>query len=113
MNSAPSPTQIQPGFPLPHRGTLMTALAHPMRLAILTVLADGEGYGVPDLAPLIHCSNSNCSKQIQNLKNAGLITAGRGRLYKIAPAYNPNPGSRTLTFGHCTLHLDAKPAAAP
>jgi hypothetical protein len=113
MSTDSTPSQLPAGFPLLDRGTLMTLLAHPMRLAILTVLSDGEAYGITDVAPLIHCSASNCSKHLQQLKNAGILTIGRGRLYKIAPAYNPNPGSRTLTFGHCTMHLDVAAAAQP
>lgn len=113
MNTASSVARIPAGFPLLDRGTLMTLLAHPMRLAILTVLSDGEAYGITDVAPLIHCSASNCSKHLQQLRKAGILTIGRGRLYRMVHAYNPNPGSRVLEFGHCTLYLDAAAAAQP
>jgi biotin operon repressor len=103
--------EIPAGFPLPDLGRLMTAIGHPMRWAILKVLADGTGYGVPDLAPLIKCSNSNITKHLQILKNCGIVFRGRGNLYYIVGQYNPNPGAHLLEFGHCILRLDPQPKA--
>lgn len=113
MSPATTVPDLPPNFPLPDLGTLLTAIGHPMRWAILKVLSNGEGYGVPDLAPLIGCSRSNVTKHLQILKAAGLIFSGRGRLYYIVGQYNPNPRTSTLDFGHCLLRLDPRRDSEP
>lgn len=112
MSIAPGNAEIPADFPLINRDTLMTVIAHPLRWAILKILADGEGYGVIDLAPRLHTVRSNASTHLKILKDAGIITVGRGRLYKIHPAYNPNPNSGLLEFGHVLARLNVqKPPA--
>lgn len=111
MNDTPTQLPTPPaGTPL-NRDALMLALSLRTRWAILDVLSNGEGYGVADLEPILKTARSNISKQIMILKEAGIVTMGRGRLYYIASQFNPNPGSRVLDFGHCILRLDAQPAA--
>lgn len=106
MNAAPQQPASPQARTLPERDAMMVALSHPTRWAILDVLANGEGYGVPDLEPLVKTSRSNVSKQLMILKQAGLIVMGRGYLYHVPRAFNPNPGSRTLDFGHALLRFD-------
>lgn len=113
MNDNPIPPHNLPAsFPLLEPKAIYAVLNNPVRLAILTVLHNGEGYGVSDLVRLVHSSAPNVSKHLQYMKKAGLLYIGRGHLYHIHPAYNPQPNSGFLDLGHCQVRLNAqKPAA--
>jgi hypothetical protein len=40
--------------------------------------------------------------------DAGVVLQGRGKLYRLAPGFQPQPGQRVLDFGHCVLRLDVQ-----
>jgi predicted transcriptional regulator len=103
-----APHILPAGFPLLERRAIFAALDNPVRIAILAVLHNGEGYGVGDLAGLVKSSAPNVSKHLQAMKNAGLLYIGRGHLYYIQPAFNPSPNSGILDFGHCLLRLEVR-----
>jgi DNA-binding transcriptional ArsR family regulator len=107
MSTPIPPPPSETNFILPDRDTLMMIVSHPRRLAILKVLSDGDGYGIGDLAPLVHCSTPNVSRHMLLLKQAGLVSIGRGKLYRLQPYYISEP-RKVLDFGHCILRLDVQ-----
>ena len=46
------------------------------------------------------------SKHLALLRKAGLVTAGRNRLYQISPHVVADKSSRTIELGHCLLRLN-------
>ena len=40
------------------------------------------------------------------LRNAGIVTQGRGRLYQIAPQFLADKTERILDFGYCLLRMN-------
>lgn len=92
------------------REALMSALDSPSRLAILATLCAGEPLGASDLAQVAGCTPSAASKHMRILVSAGICVQGRGRLYRLAPGFQTQPGARELEFGHVLLRLDYQPA---
>ena len=82
------------------------ALADATRWRLLWELGQGEALPVNELARRLGRSPTLISKHMGILRAAGLVTAGFGRLYQLAPAMRPPPGSRLADFGHCLLRLD-------
>lgn len=105
MSNIIPPPPSEANFVLPDRERLMALVSHPMRRAILKVLADGEGYGIGDLAPLVGCSTPNVSRHMLQMKQVGLVAIGRGKLYRLQPYYI-SADRKALDFGHCILRLD-------
>jgi ArsR family transcriptional regulator len=56
------------------KAELFKALAHPARIRILEVLADGER-SVGDIQPLVSIELSHLSQQLAVLRRAGLVTS--------------------------------------
>jgi hypothetical protein len=81
------------------------------RWTILKQLCDGEGYGATDFAGILGCTSTAASKHLQILVKAGICVRGRGKLYRIAPGFQPEPGKKQLDFGHCLLRLDFQPVS--
>ena len=103
MNNPAPETQKLPVLPLE---TVLTAICNACRWRILAILADGQGYGAPDIAGMLGITYPGAYQHLLILRNAGIIVQGRGRLYRIAPAYQPDPAKRILDLGHCLLRLD-------
>src|SRR5437867_3961459 len=102
-DSSPSPASL----PLIPCDVLMSALYSPSRWKILKALCEGEPLGAGELAPIAGCKPSAASKHMRVLVEAGICVQGRGRLYRIAPRFQPAPGApRVLDFGHCLIRLD-------
>jgi DNA-binding transcriptional ArsR family regulator len=55
------------------KAELFRALAHPARVRVLEVLADGER-SVGDMQPLVGIESSHLSQQLGVLRRAGLVT---------------------------------------
>ena len=89
----------------PDHQTLARVLSAPDRWKLLGELARGEALPVSELARRAGISREQCSKHMILLKSLGLVAQGWGRLYSIAPAFVPAPGTRDLRFGPCTLHF--------
>jgi ArsR family transcriptional regulator len=60
------------------KAELFKALAHPARVRVLEVLADGER-SVGDLQPLVGIELSHLSQQLGVLRRAGLVTTRKER----------------------------------
>jgi DNA-binding transcriptional ArsR family regulator len=78
------------------------------RWRILRELAKGEALPVKELALRAGCPAASASKHMLLLKKAGVVTVGYGRLYKLSPHLQPEPGCPRLDLGHCILKLDTK-----
>src|SRR5216684_8106791 len=94
-------SQTNSATPLPSREKLIPILGSASKWTILAALCDGEPLGASDIAKVIGCTGSAASKHMRGLIEAGLVVQGRGRLYRLAPGYQPQPGQRVLDFGHC------------
>ena len=103
--TTPTP-QTKPSIPVLPRERLMSALSNEARLIILNELCNGEPLGVVDFAPKTGLTLPATSKHCAVLAALGIIVRGRGNLYRLAPAFQPAPGTRTIDFGHCLLRLD-------
>jgi biotin operon repressor len=104
----PSSTTPTPTPPLPPRTKLISAIGCEKRWTILAALCDGEPLPASDIAKLIGCTVSGASKHMWALCNAGVVVQGKGRLYRLAPGVQPQPGQRVVDFGHCVLRLDVQ-----
>lgn len=60
------------------KAELFRALAHPARVRVLEILADGER-SVGDLQPIVGIELSHLSQQLGVLRRAGLVTSRRER----------------------------------
>jgi ArsR family transcriptional regulator len=58
------------------KAELFRALAHPARVRVLEVLADGER-SVGDMQPLVGIESSHLSQQLAVLRRAGVVTTRR------------------------------------
>ena len=85
---------------------LARALGDVTRWRLLWELGQGEPLPVLELARRVGRSPTLTSKHMGILRKAGLVLAGYGRLYQLAPAIRPQPGSRLADLGHCLLKLD-------
>ena len=99
----PATTANPPQIPVE---ALATALADAWRWRILWEIGRGEPLPVGELARRLGRSPSVTSKHVGVLRKAGLIVAGLGGLYRLAPAWCPTPGSQTADLGCCLLRLD-------
>jgi len=90
---------------LKHLARLLNVTA---RWRILRELAKGEALPVNVLAVRVRCPAASVSKHMALLKKAGVVTIGYGRLYKLSPAVQPQPGSPRLDLGHCVIKLDTE-----
>jgi len=106
MNETSNLPQNKVTAPALKRDDLMGALSNPSRLAMLSALCDGEPLGASDLANVAGCTASAASKHARIMVDAGLFVQGRGKLYRIVPGFQTQPGKRDLDFGHCLLRLD-------
>jgi hypothetical protein len=78
------------------------------RWRILRELAKGEALPVNVLARRAGCPAASASKHMLLMKKAGVVQVGYGRLYKLSPRFQPEPGSTRLDLGHCIIKLDTK-----
>ena len=99
--AAPSPSALK----LKH---LATVLHDPVRWRILKELAKGEALPVWVLAGLARSTAPKVSKHMAVLRKAGVVAVGYGRLYKLAPGFQPEADGTRLDLGHCVLKLDAE-----
>ena len=88
---------------------LLAAIGDPVRWRILSELSAGEPLMVIEIAERIKRDAGLVSKHLAVLRQAGLVVAGRARLYQIPKQYLHAPGQRLADYGHCLLRLDAAP----
>lgn len=86
--------------------TVCFVLNAPVRWRILRELAKGEALPVQELARRLGVGPSLISSHVGVLRTAGLAVVGYGRLYSLAAALRPAPGSATIDLGYCILRLD-------
>ncbi len=86
---------------------LARVLGDPGRWAILRELAKGEALPVQELASRVGRSAGMVSKHMAMMREAGLVVAGYGRLYQLAPAMRPAPGATMVDLGQCLLKINA------
>ena len=105
----PNPNNIPPypsNMPILSRDLVASALANPIRWAILQALCD-EPMGSSGLVGVVGGTTSTVAKHMNKLMAAGICVRGKGQFYKIAPQFQPAPGTpRVLDFGHCIIRLD-------
>ena len=104
----PAANFIKSGTPLPwpDREKLAFALGNYVRWRMIGELASGEPRSISELAGAGGCSYDADIKHLQLLRESGLLSQGRGRLYQVAPQYLPAPGAPVVDFGHCLLRFN-------
>ena len=75
------------------------------RIGILRELCRGEPLPVSELARRLKRQPTAMSKHLSLLLTTGVAVQGFGRLYRIAPAFQPAPGSGVLDLGQLALRL--------
>jgi DNA-binding transcriptional ArsR family regulator len=100
-SAAPVPEMMK----VKHLSRVLNGIA---RWRILRELAKGEALPVKELALRAGCPAASASKHMLVLKKAGVVTVGYGRLYKLSPHLQPEPGCLRLDLGHCIIKLDTK-----
>lgn len=109
-NTPPAPPTTSTAAPEPEMMKLkhLSRLLHvPARWRILRELAKGEALPVTELARRVNCAAPTVSKHMALLKQAGVVKTGYGRLYRLTPGIQPEPGGQRLDLGHCILKLDS------
>lgn len=100
----PQTTSFSPRPPL---DLMLTAIGHPVRWRMLRALAGGEPRTIAELAKAGGCSYQSGVKHLITLREAGVVTQGRGYLYQIPQHYLPQPGQPVADYGHCLLRFEA------
>jgi ArsR family transcriptional regulator len=81
-----SGTDVDTAAPISEvKAALFKALAHPARIRILEVLAEGER-AVSEMQPLVRIELSHLSQQLAVLRRAGLVTSrkdGASVIYRV------------------------------
>ena len=90
---------------------LTLVLNGPTRWILLRELSKGEPLPIQELARRTGRSSDAISKHMAVLRRLGVAVVGFGRLYSLAPTFRPAPGTNTIDFGYCTVHLDALASA--
>ncbi len=85
---------------------VLAAIGDGSRWRILVALAERDNVLVNELAELLGRNASTVSKHLRFLREAGLVEAGRGRLYRIAPqlALDREKGELDLGFAVLRFH---------
>jgi DNA-binding transcriptional ArsR family regulator len=89
-------------MPIKH---MAKALGSPIRWAILSELSNGQPGMVLALARKLDLPPVSVSQHMGVLRRAGIVTAGLGGLYTIAPQFMADAEKGHLDFGHCLLRL--------
>ncbi len=58
------------------------------------------------IAKLLSTLPVTISKHVNLMRRNGALARRRGRLYTIAPAFRPAPGTNVLDFGHCLVRMN-------
>jgi DNA-binding transcriptional ArsR family regulator len=61
---------------------------------------------VIELAERTRQSADSASKQLGVLRKAGIVTAGRNRLYQLQPQFIADKAERLVDFGWCLLRMN-------
>ena len=81
-------------------------LNDPARWFLLRELSTGAALPVHELARRMKRSRYSISKHLAVMRRVGVATIGFGRLYSLAPAFLPAPGTAAIDFGCCVVRLD-------
>ena len=84
---------------------LSTILKFPVRWQILQLLSNGQALPANLIAKTIGVSAGATGKHLNIMRRNGALTQGLGRLYTIAPAFRPAPGTNLIDFGPCILRV--------
>jgi DNA-binding transcriptional ArsR family regulator len=76
---------------------------------VLRVLADGSSLLPNEIAEQSRLPNDTVRKQLNRMREAGLVIAPRVKLYEIPPQFLADKTERVLDFGYCVLRLKAVP----
>ena len=97
----------QPKTPAVALEEFCTTFAEPTRWNIIRELTKGQALPVMELARRVGRTPAMTSKHLAWLRTRGVVVVCYGRLYQMAPAFQPKPGERVLDLGHCIMRLDA------
>jgi DNA-binding MarR family transcriptional regulator len=84
------------------------AIGNLTRWQVLREIMDTGPITVTELAERFGTTVDSMSKHVAVLRKAGIVTFGRGHLYRIVETYFPNPEKRELNFGFLVLGFPAK-----
>ena len=76
------------------------------RWILLRELSKGETLPVGEIVRRLSMPRHAIHRYLVLLGKLGIVTKAYGRLYVMAPAYRPAPGTATIDFGHFVARLD-------
>lgn len=103
MSDSSQPAPATPFLPLENA---LSAVGSPVRWRILSELATGEQLMVAEIAERIGQNPDTTGKQLAVLRDAGIVTVGRNRLYRLQPQFIVDPAQRLVDLGWCLLRLN-------
>ncbi len=101
-------SETKPTIPVPVLSVAQVAslLGNPARWIALRELSKEPALPVYELGRRMGLTPAAASKQVALMLRLGVVTAVYGRLYALAPAFRPAPGTLEIDFGHCVVRLD-------
>jgi len=107
MSTDPETPKPAAAKPLPDLQKVVFIIGNFSRWKMLRELADGDTRTIRELATAGGCSYDSAIKHLSLMREAGLVTQGRGSLYQLPPQHLPTPGQPHVDFGHCLLRFNA------
>jgi DNA-binding transcriptional ArsR family regulator len=105
LSSAPVASPI----PLVAFNRLVTVVSDASRWRMVRALASGEMLMVSELAEVARVSADSASKHMALMRETGIVTQGRNRLYQLRPEFIVDRSERVVDFGYCLLRLNTIP----
>lgn len=87
------------------RKVLAETLASETRWRLLEEFSKGGVFSVQELARGLGIAQGTASGHMRVLREAGIVTQGKGRLYTLAPGILAEGESREVRLGICTLRF--------
>ena len=101
-------SETKPTIPAPvlSRAQVVSLLGNTGRWIALRELCKEPALPVHELGRRMGLTPDAASKHVTLMLQLGVVTSVYGRLYSLAPAFRPAPGTLEIDFGHCLVRLD-------
>lgn len=81
-------------------------LSDPTRCLLLRELSGGEIMPVSEMARRMGRTRDSLARHVAAMLKLGIVQPAYARMYVLAPAYRPAPGTNTMALGPFVLRLD-------
>ena len=98
-------TPAEPASRLP-LASLLKVTGSYIRWCILRELIKGQPLPAKVVGKAVGISPDAAAKHLGEMRDLGVLIQGYGRLYALAPQWQPPPGTLAIDFGYCLLRFD-------